>query len=594
MRRMCPLKTLVTAILALTLAACGSAASGGGPGSSPDGKNADAIPAGKADAPWSECQTEQVMLWLNDPSTELADLKESGVHTRGAGNLIEYRNGEDGEYPSKDDNPFNTLKEVDDVYYVGPTALDQLTSAVADYCERAPRRSADVIFSPKRYDNSHLVHTVELIDQAEQSIDVAMYSFGDQKVLDALERAVNRGVKVRMIYNKTEEERDEGDNTMSAKLEKKGINVRYVNRVMHHKFVIIDGPRKNLRQASSTTLVTGSGNWSYGAATQYDENTVTLKGDAEAALRFQDEFNLMWEYSREYVKNEELSYNKTLEIKRSMIPDRTGIDASYTSDNFKKYINSRWGPTFGIKRGVSTVSKRIVKLIKEADESIWIASGHLRSRPISEALIEKYKNNPDMDIRVYLDGQEYVSEWAHNKQKDELESCLEEAGDSKAQRADCLNKGFYFSYKVEQAGIPLRFKYYAYRWHYSYAKQMHHKYLIFDGETVVSGSYNLSDNAEHNTLENIVVYRKSGYPQLVEAFKSNFTDIWDTGRNEGRYDQLTTEIKEASSEIPIVFEPMALTFDQVDKLKDLIRETCPDVNKKDYRRNPEDHKTCEL
>jgi len=592
MRRMSLTTALCSAILAL--AACGPAASGGGSGESSDGKHADAVPAGKADAPWSECQSEQVLLWLNNPETALADLKDAGVHSRGAGNIIEYRNGDDGEYPSDDDEPFNTIREVDDVYYVGPVALEQLTSAVADHCERAPRRSADVIFSPKRYNNSHLVHTVDLIDQAEESIDVAMYSFGDQKVLNALERAVDRGVDVRMIYNKTSEERDEGSNTMSAKLEDKGINVRWVNRVMHHKFAIIDGPRDNLREASATTLVTGSGNWSYGAATRYDENTVTIQGDAEAALRFQDEFNLMWEYSREYVHNEDLAYEQTLEIDRDMIPDRDGVDASYTSDNFRTYVSSRWGPTFGIKRGVSTVSKRIVEMIEGADDSIWIASGHLRSRPISEALIEKYKDNPEMDIRVYLDGQEYISQWYHDKQKDELATCLEEAGDSQAQREDCLNKGFYFSYLVEQADIPLRFKYYAYRWHYSYAKQMHHKYLVFDGETVVSGSYNLSDNAEHNTLENIVVYRKADYPKLVERFKSNFTDIWETGRGEGLYDQLVSEIENASDTIPIVFEPMALSYDQVDSLKDLIRETCPEVDADDYRRNPEDHETCEL
>lgn len=594
MRRMSFVTALSTAALALVFAACGPAASGGGPNSSPDGKHADALPAGKADAPWSECQSEQVMLWLNDPNTTLADLEEAGVHGRGAGNLIEHRNGPDGEYMTEDDDPFNTLEEVDDVYWVGPTAMDQLTGAVADTCEEAPKRSADVIFSPKRYDNSHLVHTADLIDQADDSIDIAMYSFGDQKILDALERAVERGVTVRMIYNKTEEERDEGDHTMSAKLERKGINVRYVNRVMHHKFAIIDGPQESLRDASSTTLVTGSGNWSYGAATVYDENTVTIRGDAELALRFQDEFNLMWEYSRKYVKNDELTYEQTLQFDREMIPDWKGVDAEYTSDNFKKYINSRWGPTFGIKRGTATISKRIVELIEQADESIWIASGHLRSRPVAEALIEKHDNNPEMDIRVYVDGQEFISEGYHHYLEDQLEQCLEEAGDSRAQREDCKTKGFYFGYKVHEAGIPIRFKYYSYRWHYSYAKQMHHKYLIFDGETVMAGSYNLSDNAEHNTLENMVVYREGRYPGLVDQFESNFTEIWKTGRQEGRFGELKSEIDDASHEIPIVFEPMALGYEQVAELKTLIEDTCPAVESKDYSDDPENHKTCEL
>ena len=594
MRRTFVVFALLTALLGCA-AACGPAAdTDSGPTGSPDERDAVAIPQGKADAPWSDCQGEQVLLWLNDPNTELTDLKEAGVHTRGARNIVEYRNGEDETYGTEDDDPFDDLEEVDDVYYVGPVAMEQLTSAVADGCQNAPRRSADAIFSPQPYDDSHLVHTAELIDRADESIDIAMYSFSNQQILEALERAVDRGVEIRMIYNKTEQERDEGDDTLSAKLERKGVNVRWVNRVMHHKYAIIDGPQDSLRQASSTTVVTGSGNWSYGAASIYDENTVTLRGDAEIALRFQNEFNLMWEYSREYVKNEDLTYEETLRFDREMIPDGEGVDASFTSDNFRTYVSSRWGPTFGIKRGVSTVSKRIVGLIEEADESIWVASGHLRSRPISEALLKKHRNNPEMDIRIYLDNQEHISAGYHYYQKQQLEECLQEAGDSQAQRADCLNKGFYFSYQLHDAGIPVRFKTYAYRWHYTYAKQMHHKYLIFDGDTLVSGSYNLSDNAEHNTLENVIVYRDSQYRRLIDRFEQNFTEIWKTGQSENRYDSLKQTLREATDEIPIVFEPMALTYRQVVDLEELIEQTCPAVTSEDYDEDPENHETCEL
>lgn len=43
---------------------------------------------------------------------------------------------------------------------------------------------------------------------------------------------------------------------------------------------------------------------------------------------------------------------------------------------------------------------------RDADESIWVGSGHLRSRPVAEALIAKRAADPMIDIRVYLDGQE--------------------------------------------------------------------------------------------------------------------------------------------------------------------------------------------
>src|SRR5690606_41326124 len=81
------------------------------------------------------------------------------------------------------------------------------------------------------------------------------------------------------------------------------------NKIMHHKFMIIDGPRRELERAATATLVTGSANWSDAAATRYDENTLFLQGHAVLLLRMQGEFNLLWEHSRDFVGNHELSFD---------------------------------------------------------------------------------------------------------------------------------------------------------------------------------------------------------------------------------------------------------------------------------------------
>jgi phosphatidylserine/phosphatidylglycerophosphate/cardiolipin synthase-like enzyme len=197
-----------------------------------------------------------------------------------------------------------------------------------------------------------------------------------------------------------------------------------------------------------------------------------------------------------------------------------------------------------------------------------------------------------MDIRVYLDGQEYISEWYHGEQVAELEDCLEEAGDSESQRQNCLDKGFYFSYPVHEAGIPLRFKYYAYRWDYHYAEQMHHKYLVIDGRLLATGSYNLSDNAEHNTIENMIIIERALFPELVDAYEANFEAIWQTGLADGTYEALVDLILNTDDPIPVVFDSMALDWDQVTYLKGLIRDHCPDINSSDWRANPERYQTC--
>jgi phosphatidylserine/phosphatidylglycerophosphate/cardiolipin synthase-like enzyme len=561
---------------------------------SPDAKDEVALVDGKADSAYSQCQFDHMVLWLNDPGTDVGTLKDAGVHTRAANNLIAYRNGPDNQPLGGDDDYFADAVEVDDVYFVGPVALEQLAQGVSSYCDGDNAASAEAIFSPQPYHLSHLSRVQEIIDSAQHSLDIAMYSFRDQGIFESIEDAISRGVSVRMLYQGTYDDRSDPQGSMSAKLEDAGVTVRWVNKIMHHKFVIADGARDSLLQGAGATLATGSANWSYSAGTRYDENTVVIKNDPEMSLRFQREFNHLWAHSRPFDWNDELDYFESLPIDEAMIPDHAGVGVKFTSANFRTYYSNRYGNTFGILRGRSEVSTRIVELIEEADESIWIASGHLRTRPISEALLQKRQDHPDMDIRVYLDGQEYISEWYHGVQEDDLVDCLEEADDSEAQRQDCLDSGFYFSFELQRAGIPLRFKYYSYRWHYTYAVQMHHKYLIFDGDTVATGSYNLSDNAEHNTMENLMVLRASRYPGLVDSYRDNFSSIWETGRADGVYNQLTDQIDGATSQIPIVFESMALTWQEVTDLKRLIRDTCPAINGDDYRDDPENHEICTL
>ncbi|MEO2012878.1 MAG: phospholipase D-like domain-containing protein [Fuerstiella sp.] len=52
---------------------------------------------------------------------------------------------------------------------------------------------------------------------------------------------------------------------------------------------------------------------------------------------------------------------------------------------------------------------------------------------------------------------------------------------------------------------------------------MHHKFAIFDGKLVVSGSYNWTRSAAERNEENIVV---SGDLRLVSAFQRRFDQLW--------------------------------------------------------------------
>lgn len=577
-------------MVGFALAGCSGEDASPGEEASPDGKTEEAAPGGKADSEYGACEMREAVAWANDTTVTAEAMKEAGVHTRAARNLIAHRNGPDEVAGTEDDDYFDDPQEMDDVYFVGPVAFEQLAAAVGHRCDHAPE--ASVIFSPQPYDSSHLARVAEIIDGAERSIDIGMYSYRDSGIHDALERAVQRGVSVRFLFESANEDRKAPEGSKSAKLEEIGIDVRYVNKIMHHKFALIDGPREDLEHAYTATLVTGSGNWSYSAGTKYDENTVVLRNSGEVALRFQQEFNHLWDNSRDFVWVEEMPYLISRPITDWVIPDDPVSDVFFTSANFDVRMSSTYGPTFTVVSGRSAVSDRLVRLIENARESIHIASGHLRSRPVSEALLAKHEANPQVAIRVYLDGQEYISDWYADKQDAKLEECLQEAGDSTSKQQKCLDKGFYFSHPLQEAGIPLRFKYYAYRWDYHYAEQMHHKYAIFDGVRVASGSYNLSDNAEHNTMENVVLYDGGPFAGLVDEFEANHATLWETGRAEGKYEALVDLIENTEEDIPLVFDSMALTWQQVTDLKDLIWENCPEVNSDPYRQDPEDHQVC--
>lgn len=484
--------------------------------------------------------------------------------------------------------PYATIAAVDAVPFVGAATLQRLLAmATKDgYLADQKAKKLEVIFSPQTIESSHVARVAKEIAAAKKSVDVAMYSLSDAGVIKSLGDAAARGLKVRVVYDGASEDRKLTGDALAAstsgRLEKMGIEVRWVNRTMHHKLAIIDGPRDGFTEAKTARVISGSGNWSGGAATKYDENTLFFSGYPEVTLRLQREFDTLWEHSRDIGVPAPVTPRAT---PITSFPEDPNTHATFTSDNFTPK-----GDTF-FSTGHDTVSTMLVDAIKNAKRSIHVASGHLRSRPVSEALAAKRKASPEVDIQVLLDGQEYISRTSHNFQLQDLEKCLA-AATTEAEKSDCLDKGFLFGLQIADAGIAVRYKYYAYRWDVSYAKQMHHKYVVIDGNKLLTGSYNLSDNAEHDTFENVLTFEGAEFTALIASYEANFKKIWDLGRNEGRLAALNTVVTNGAT-IPLVFEPLTLDWAEVTALKALIRSHCPDADSEAFRTAPASHQLCE-
>uniref|UniRef100_A0A7C3LXS0 phospholipase D n=1 Tax=Leptospirillum ferriphilum TaxID=178606 RepID=A0A7C3LXS0_9BACT len=138
-----------------------------------------------------------------------------------------------------------------------------------------------------------------MIDRAKKTIDIAMYSFTDRAIADALLRAARRGVRIR-IYRDRIQVRDRGDKTrrlLESKVGREHITVlvkRNSSRnIMHLKAYEIDG----------LILRTGSANWS-----PPGEGAYCRRG--YRSLHAQQDNNLFLTMDRREVRNFEKTFSR--------------------------------------------------------------------------------------------------------------------------------------------------------------------------------------------------------------------------------------------------------------------------------------------
>src|SRR5687768_9400368 len=110
---------------------------------------------------------------------------------------------------------------------------------------------------------------VALIDGAQQSIDIANYTFSVRAIEEAILRAKMRGVAIRVAMDKGQEMGD----TVATRLTAAGVPVRFVAGggnpagLQHAKFMLVD----------KLTLATGSNNWSSTGTSINEESTIAIK-----------------------------------------------------------------------------------------------------------------------------------------------------------------------------------------------------------------------------------------------------------------------------------------------------------------------------
>lgn len=159
--------------------------------------------------------------------------------------------------------------------------LEDVVKTIRDETAPGPKSVvSEAYFSPGE---DCLNAIMRLLGRARKSADICVFTITDDRLADAILDCHRRKVKVRII---TDDNKAWDLGSDVEKCERAGIPLR-VDRSpfhMHHKFAIVDGE----------TLLTGSYNWTRGAAHDNEENLI-ITNQANLISAFRERFESMWE-----------------------------------------------------------------------------------------------------------------------------------------------------------------------------------------------------------------------------------------------------------------------------------------------------------
>ncbi len=201
----------------------------------------------------------------------------------------------------------------------------------------------------------------QAIDQAAYSVDVAVYNFDLWSIRDALLRAAERGVAVRLVTD--------SDNLLEQEVQELaagGVDVLGDRResLMHHKFVVID----------RAEVFAGSMNLTVDSAYHGDNNLLHLRS-SQVAEDFTHEFEEMFVDDR----FGELSLRDTPYPQVSV--DGVTVEVLFAPDD--------------------GVARRLIELVRGAQRRVEVMAYAFTSDGLAEALIER--DAAGVEVRVVVE-----------------------------------------------------------------------------------------------------------------------------------------------------------------------------------------------
>ncbi|MGN0018219.1 MAG: phosphatidylserine/phosphatidylglycerophosphate/cardiolipin synthase family protein [Candidatus Gastranaerophilaceae bacterium] len=222
------------------------------------------------------------------------------------------------------------------------------------------------------------------INNSNKSIDMALYGYTNiPDITFAIERAIKRGVQVRMVYdvnNKGLNFYPDTFNMARMIVGSKGDygESDYQNSIMHNKFFIFD----------KKIVLTGSANISSSDVCGFNSNAIILIKSPEIAEIYEQEFNQMAENN---FHNKKLK----LEHKENILLGDSIISVYFSPKD-------------------RTIDNILIPLINNAKKYIYIPTFIITHKPVTQALIDAKTRG--VDIKIIIDATSANNKYSTHQQ----------------------------------------------------------------------------------------------------------------------------------------------------------------------------------
>jgi competence ComEA-like helix-hairpin-helix protein len=401
---------------------------------------------------------------------------------------------------------------------------------------------------------------IDAISQAQSTVDIAVQELRLPKIAQLLADKYKAGVKVRLILENTyshpwssftpqqiaklsqrekeryEESRKFIDINQDGKLSQEEINRRDAlmilknakipqiddtadaskgSGLMHHKFVIIDN-RIVILTSANFTLSDIHGDFSNISSLGNANNLLNIDSP-ELANVFLEEFNIMWGDGKPGDGKSKFGIKKPLRI-----PKQITLGDSTITVNF-----SPTSPTQPWSRSSNAL---IGKSLDSATKSIDMALFVFSEQRLVNILENRHEQNvkiraliePEFAYRPYSEALDMMGVALSNKCKYEIDN-------------------HPWKNPINTVGVPLLPK----------GDLLHHKFGVIDGQTVITGSHNWSEAANHNNDEALLVIKN---PTVAAHYMGEFARLYGNAKP-GLPEKVNQKIKAQEKQCPQIKSP---------------------------------------